>query len=83
VRTKVFLFTLRLSSSGRAVHKAFGTQGQEAFLDGHQHAFTELGGYAGVDPTFGASSARRWEQSSTGSADVVDTVPFAFARSGW
>jgi hypothetical protein len=23
---------------------AFGTQGQEAFLDGHQHAFTELGG---------------------------------------
>lgn len=44
VRTKVFLFTLRLSCSGRAVHKAFGTQGQEAFLDGHQHAFTELGG---------------------------------------
>ncbi|MDT5135723.1 MAG: hypothetical protein QOE41_5034 [Mycobacterium sp.] len=43
VRTKVFLFTLRLSCSGRAVHKAFGTQGQEAFLDGHQHAFTELG----------------------------------------
>ena len=24
--------------------KAFGTQGQEAFLDGHRHAFTELGG---------------------------------------
>jgi hypothetical protein len=44
VRTKVFLFTLRLSCSGRAVHKAFGTQGQEAFLDGHQHAFKELGG---------------------------------------
>jgi transposase len=44
VRTKVFLFTLRLSCSGRAVHKAFGTQGQEPFLDGHQHAFTELGG---------------------------------------
>jgi transposase len=44
VRTKVFLFTLRLSCSGRAVHKAFGTQGQEAFLDGHQHAFSELGG---------------------------------------
>src|SRR6478609_8789925 len=41
VRTKVFLFTLRLSCSGWAVHKAFGTQGQEAFLDGHQHAFTE------------------------------------------
>jgi hypothetical protein len=57
VRTKVFLFTLRLSSSGRAVHKAFGTQGQEAFLDGHQHAFTELGGYAGVDTPVGAETA--------------------------
>lgn len=44
VRTKVFLFTLRLSCSGRAVHKAFGTQGQEAFLAGHQYAFEMLGG---------------------------------------
>jgi transposase len=44
VRTKVFLFTLRLSNSGKAVHKAFASQGQEAFLDGHQHAFDQLGG---------------------------------------
>ena len=44
VRMKVFLFTLRLSCSGKAVHKAFASQGQEAFLDGHQHAFDELGG---------------------------------------
>jgi transposase len=43
-KTKVFLFTLRLSYSGRAVHRAFATQGQEAFLEGHVHAFTELGG---------------------------------------
>ena len=35
VRTKVFLFTLRLSCSGKAVHRAFATQGQEAFLEGH------------------------------------------------
>ena len=43
-RTKVFLFTMRLSYSGRAAHKAFGSQGQEAFLDGHQYAFDRLGG---------------------------------------
>jgi hypothetical protein len=34
VRMKVFLFTMRLSCSGRAAHKAFVSQGQEAFLDG-------------------------------------------------
>jgi transposase len=44
VKTKTFLFTLRLSYSGKAVHRAFATQGQEAFLEGHVHAFTELGG---------------------------------------
>ena len=44
VRTKVFLFTLRLSFSGKAVHRAFATQGQEAFLEGHRDAFEVLGG---------------------------------------
>jgi hypothetical protein len=44
IKTKTHLFTLRLSASGKAVHRAFGTQGQEAFLEGHEHAFTELGG---------------------------------------
>jgi transposase len=44
VRTKVFLFTLRLSFSGRAVHKAFASQSQESFLDGHQYALGVLGG---------------------------------------
>lgn len=43
-RTKVFLFTLRLSYSGRAVHRVFATQAQEAFLEGHVHAFERLGG---------------------------------------
>jgi hypothetical protein len=38
------LFTLRLSFSGKAVHKAFTSQSQEAFLDGHRHAFEKLGG---------------------------------------
>lgn len=44
VRTKVALFTLRLSYSGKAVHRVFATQGQEAFLEGHVHAFAVLGG---------------------------------------
>ena len=44
VRTKCFLFTLRLSFSGKAVHRVYSTQGQEAFLEGHQQAFEVLGG---------------------------------------
>lgn len=43
-RTKVFLFTLRLSFSGKAVHRACSTAGQEAFCAGHEHAFAVLGG---------------------------------------
>ncbi len=42
--TRWFLFTLRLSCSGKAVHRVFPSQGQEAFLEGHQHAFEVLGG---------------------------------------
>ncbi len=48
VKTKTQLFTLRLSHSGRAVHRAFPTQGQEAFLEGHVWAFEQLGGVATV-----------------------------------
>jgi transposase len=44
IRTKVFLFTLRLSFSGLAVHRAFASQSQEAFLEGHVYAFERLGG---------------------------------------
>ena len=44
VKTKIHLFTFRLSASGRSVHRAFGTQGQEAFLEGHVYAFDRLGG---------------------------------------
>jgi transposase len=44
VKTKTALFTMRLSYSGRAVHQAFLTQGQEAFLEGHAYALERLGG---------------------------------------
>lgn len=44
VKTKTALFTMRLSFSGRAAHRAFATAGQEAFLEGHVYSFERLGG---------------------------------------
>lgn len=44
VKTKCHMFTFRLSHSGRAVHRIYSTQSQEAFLEGHIAAFEELGG---------------------------------------
>jgi transposase len=43
-RTQVAVFELRLSHSGAAVHVAHGSEGQEAFLEGHVTAFARLGG---------------------------------------
>jgi hypothetical protein len=44
VMTKLFMFCLRLSHSGKAVHVAYANQSQESFLDGHVRAFEALGG---------------------------------------
>jgi transposase len=44
VKTKTALFTMRLLYSARAAHRAFLTQGQEAFLEGHVYGFERLGG---------------------------------------
>jgi transposase len=44
VKTKCHMFTFRLSHSGRAVHRIYSTQSQEAFLEGHIAAFEEIGG---------------------------------------
>ncbi|MFB9739403.1 IS21 family transposase [Streptomyces thermocoprophilus] len=41
---KCHLFTLRLSYSGKAVHRVFASQAQESFLEGHAEAFRVLGG---------------------------------------
>lgn len=38
------LFAFRLSFSGKSVHRIFASGGQEAFLEGHVHAFNALGG---------------------------------------
>jgi transposase len=43
-RTQVAVFELRLSHSGVAVHVAFPSEGQEAFLEGHVIAFERIGG---------------------------------------
>ncbi|RBM11096.1 IS21 family transposase [Streptomyces sp. PT12] len=44
VVVKCNLFTLRLSHSGKAVHRVFASQAQEAFMEGHVEAFKVLGG---------------------------------------
>jgi transposase len=41
---KLWMFVLRLSHSGKAVHIAYGNTAQESFLDGHVKAFAALGG---------------------------------------
>ena len=41
---KCHLFTLRLSYSGKAVHRVYASQSQEAFMQGHVEAFAVLGG---------------------------------------
>ncbi|MGI5151427.1 IS21 family transposase [Plantactinospora sp. CA-294935] len=41
---KCHLFTLRLSYSGKAVHRVFASEAQEAFMEGHVEAFRVLGG---------------------------------------
>jgi transposase len=44
VKTKCYMFVFRLSHSGKAIHRIYPTQAQEAFLEGHIEAFNELGG---------------------------------------
>jgi len=44
---KCWMFVMRLSSSGKAFHVAYGTQAQEAFLEGHVKAFKYFGGVPG------------------------------------
>jgi transposase len=44
---KCWMFVMRLSHSGKAFHAAFGTQAQEAFLEGHVLAFAHFQGVPG------------------------------------
>lgn len=47
-RRKCVLFTLRMSYSGKAVHRVYATASQEAFFEGHVEAFRALGGVPSV-----------------------------------
>jgi hypothetical protein len=61
-RRKCVLFTLRMSYSGKAVHRVYATASQEAFFEGHVEAFEALGGV----PTVHIRSVwgrRRWASS--------------------
>lgn len=44
VKTRCHMFTFRLSCSGKAIHRVYSTESQEAFLEGHIDAFEEIGG---------------------------------------
>ncbi|MDQ2709106.1 MAG: IS21 family transposase [Actinomycetota bacterium] len=44
VKTKCYMFVLWLSHSGKAIHRLYPTQAQEAFLQGHIEAFEAIGG---------------------------------------
>jgi len=41
---RCFLFAFRLSYSGKACHRVYASQAQEAFLEGHVAAFDTIGG---------------------------------------
>lgn len=47
VSMRLWMFVLRLSHCGKAVHIAYANQAQESFLDGHVRAFAVLGGVPG------------------------------------
>jgi transposase len=60
VMTKCYLFVLRMSYSGKAVHRVFATCGQEAFLEGHVHAFGVLGGVPAGQVRYDNLTAAVW-----------------------
>lgn len=60
VMTKCYLFVLRMSYSGKAAHRVFATCGQEAFLEGHVHAFSVLGGVPAGQVRYDNLTAAVW-----------------------
>ncbi len=77
-RTRVAVFELRLSHSGVAVHVAFGSEGQEAFLEGHVTAFARLGG---VPARIRYDNARALVARVLRGRDRAETERFAALRS--
>ena len=48
VWTRLWMFVMRLSASGKAFHYVFGNQCGESFYEGHNLAFTYFGGIPGT-----------------------------------
>ena len=76
--TRVAVFELRLSHSGAAVHVAYGSEGQEAFLGGHVTAFARLGG---VPTRIRYDNARALVARVLRGRDRVETERFIALRS--
>ena len=72
------MFELRLSHSGDAVHVAFGSEGQEAFLEGHVIAFARLGG---VPARIRYDNARALVARVLRGRDRIETERFIALRS--
>ncbi|WP_162291418.1 hypothetical protein [Mycobacteroides stephanolepidis] len=66
VTCALFSLRLRLSFSGRALHRGFFSAGQEAFLEAHVHAFEVLGGVP-----FGRNPLRQPEIGGLSGARLV------------
>jgi transposase len=77
-KTRVAVFELRLSHSGAAVHVAYGSEGQEAFLEGHVIAFARLGG---VPARIRYDNARALVARVLRGRDRVETERFIALRS--
>lgn len=77
-RTRIAVFELRLSHSGVAVHVAFGSEGQEAFLEGHVIAFARLGG---VPTRIRYDNARALVARVLRGRDRIETERFIALRS--
>ena len=85
MKTKTALFTMRLSYSGRAAHRAFLTQGQEAFLEGHVSAFERMGGVRWTRSATTTSTARsnRCCSDTPGGERALDLVSIALWFEAW
>lgn len=77
-KAQVAVFELRLSHSGAAVHIAYGSEGQEAFLEGHVIAFARLGG---VPARIRYDNARALVARVLRGRDRVETERFIALRS--
>ena len=71
------MFVLRLSASGRGVHRVYLNQAQQAFLDGHVRAFERLGGVPARERP--ENAARHIFRGSVPARDVAtrDLAPVA------